>query len=248
MSIKLIAFDLDGTLAPSKGFISLEIAHGLEELLERIPVCIITGGNKKQIVRQVVKKLSKQANLKNLHVMPTSGAAYLKHRFIGWKPIYELKLTKKEVRKIKKITRAAANLLGYWPKDPYGKVIENRGSQITFSALGQKAPGYLKDAWDKDGEKKKKLKSTIAHYLPEFEVRSGGSTSIDITRKGIDKGFAVNKLIEINNLKTSEVVFVGDRFDKNGNDYPVLKTKVRCIEVKIPWQTVGVIRNLLKTL
>jgi phosphomannomutase len=248
MPVKLVAFDLDGTLAPSKGFISIEIVHALEELLSKTQVCIVTGGNKKQIKSQVLKRLSKKANLKNLHLMPTSGAVYLIRGVFGWKPIYELELDKKEVKKIKKIIKLSAKMLGYWPKEPYGKVIENRGSQITFSALGQKAPGYLKDAWDKGGKKKKSLKQKISDYLPEFEVRSGGSTSIDVTKKDVDKGFAIKKLMEINNLKVEEVIFVGDRFDKDGNDYPVLETGVKCVRVEIPWETVGVIRGLLKTL
>jgi len=248
MSVKLVAFDLDGTLAPSKGFISLEMAYWLSELLLSTQVCIVTGGTKKQILSQVVKKLPKGANLKNLSIMPTSGASYLKPGLFGWKPIYSLKLERREIRRIKRAIKVSATLLGYWPKESYGKTIDNRGAQVTFSGLGQRAPSYLKDSWDKNGNKKKKLRSKISEYLPEFEVRAGGSTSIDITKKGIDKGFAVLELIRLNSLNTSEVVFIGDRFDKNGNDFPVLQTGVRCIEVKTPWQTLGVISDLLKTL
>jgi HAD superfamily hydrolase (TIGR01484 family) len=248
MSVKLVAFDLDGTLAPSKGFISLEMAYSLSMLLSSTQVCIITGGTKKQILSQVVKKLPKGANLKNLSIMPTSGASYLKPGLFGWKPVYSLKLKRREIRRINRVVKASAILLGYWPTESYGKTIDNRGAQITFSGLGQKAPGYLKDSWDKNGDKKKKLKSKISGYLPEFEVRSGGSTSIDITKKGVDKGFAVLELIRLNSLNTEEVVFVGDRLDKDGNDFPVLQTGVRCIEVKTPWQTLGVISDLLKSL
>ena len=243
MSIKLVAFDLDGTLAPSKGFISLEVAYSLSELLYDTQVCIVTGGTKKQILSQVVKRLPKGSNLKNLSIMPTSGAEYLKFGLFGWKPIYSLKLKRREIRRIKRVVKLSATLLGYWPKESYGKTIDNRGAQITFSGLGQRAPGYLKDSWDKNGNKKKKLRSKISGYLPDFEVRSGGSTSIDITKKGIDKGFAVLELIRLNSLNIDEVVFVGDRFDKDGNDFPVLQTGVRCIEVKNPWQTVGVISD-----
>jgi len=246
MSVKLVAFDLDGTLAPSKGFISLEMAYLLSELLSKAQVCVVTGGTKKQVISQVVKRLPKGANLKNLSIMPTSGAAYLKFGLFSWKPIYSLKLKRREIKKIKRVVKASAILLGYWPTESYGKTIDNRGAQVTFSGLGQRAPGYLKDSWDKNGDKKKKLKSKISGYLPEFEVRAGGSTSVDITKKGIDKSFAILELIRLNSLNTKEVVFVGDRFDKDGNDFPVLQTGVRCIEVKTPWQTLEVILDLLK--
>jgi HAD superfamily hydrolase (TIGR01484 family) len=248
MGIKLIAFDLDGTLAPSKGPISLEMSRALKDLLDYMPVCIITGGSEKQIQSQVISRLLPDTNLKNLQLMPTSGAIYLKYRFWTWRTVYSIELKKQQARKIEDALKVAAELLGYWPEQPYGKVIEDRGAQVTFSALGQKAPEYLKEAWDKDGSKKKLLRDVVSKLLPEFEVRSGGSTSIDVTRIGIDKGFAVRELMNRTFLKKEEILFVGDRFDVDGNDYPVIETGVEYQAVTGSKETLRLIRDLLKTI
>jgi phosphomannomutase len=248
MSVKLIAFDLDGTLAPSKGLISLEMSRALKDLLDYVPVCIITGGSEKQIYSQVLSRLLPDTNLKNLHLMPTSGAKYLKYKFWGWRTIYSIELKKEQARQIEGALRVAAELLGYWPEKPYGKVIENRGAQVTFSALGQKAPEYLKKTWDEDGSKKRLLKNVVSKMIPEFEIRSGGSTSIDVTRIGIDKGFAVRELMNRTFLKKEEILFVGDRFDIDGNDYPVIDTGVEYREVFDPKETLKLIRDLIKTI
>jgi phosphomannomutase len=248
VAIKLVAFDLDGTLAPSKGSISFEMSRALKDLLDYVPVVIITGGSEAQIVNQVVKALPDDTNLKNLSLMPTSGATYLKYKFWTWRAVYSAALKSHEVRRIEDAIRVSAELLGYWPEKPYGKVIEDRGAQVTFSALGQKAPEHLKEAWDKGGFKRKMLKEAVSKLIPEYEVRSGGSTSIDVTRYGIDKGYAVRQLMEKNKLKPHEILFIGDRFDEDGNDYPVLKTDVKYQSVAGPMQTLKIIRDLLKSI
>ena len=116
--IKLVAFDLDGTLAPSKGSISFEMARALKDLLDHVEVVIITGGSEQQIVSQVVDALPGDTNLKNLSLMPTSGAIYLKRHFWAWTPVYSAQLKGHEVRRIELAIKAAAELLGYWPDKP----------------------------------------------------------------------------------------------------------------------------------
>ena len=248
MAIKLVAFDLDGTLAPSKGSISLEMAETLRDLLRVVQVCIVTGGSSKQIFNQVVSRLPKDSNLRNLHLMPTTGSEYLKTRFGSWKSIYTINLKPEQQKKIEDALAVSAELLGFWPETSYGQVIDNRGCQITFSALGQDAPEELKIAWDKDGSKKESLRSLVATMLPEFEVRSGGSTSIDVTRVGIDKGFAIRELSVRTNIKLENIMFIGDRLDVGGNDYPVMSTGVYCKSVSNPNETLQYVKKLLKTL
>jgi len=248
MAVKLIAFDLDGTLAPSKGPISFEMSRALGDLLDVAQVCIVTGGSETQIISQVVDRLPDKVNLRNLHLMPTSGGVYLKRHFGAWKPVYSIELKKEQSKRIQKSLRLSAELLGFWPKEPYGRVIEDRGCQVTFSALGQKAPEELKAKWDKDGSKKRILRNTVAELLPEFEVRSGGSTSIDVTKVGVDKGFAIRELSVRASIPLENISFVGDRLDVGGNDYPVLSTGADCQSVAGPAETLQLIRKLLQTI
>lgn len=85
--------------------------------------------------------------------------------------------------------RAGAQDLGLWAEETWGPALEDRGSQVTYSALGQAAPVDAKLAWDPDNSKKEALRAYAAERLPDLEVRSGGSTSIDITKRGIDKAY-----------------------------------------------------------
>ena len=95
-----------------------------------------------------------------------------------------------------------------------GTILEDRGSQITFSALGQEAPLDAKRAWDPTGEKKAALRDAVAPLLPDLEVRSGGSTSVDITLKGVDKAYGMKRLAEMTGIALEEMIFVGDRLDR----------------------------------
>ena len=81
--------------------------------------------------------------------------------------------------------------------------------------------------------------------LPELEVRSGGSTSVDITRAGIDKAYGMRKLAEHTGIPLEEMLFVGDRLDPEGNDYPVLALGVPCRAVAGWEETVKFLEQLL---
>jgi len=52
-----------------------------------------------------------------------------------------------------------------------GKVVEDRGSQVTFSALGQQAPLAEKEKWDPDFAKRKKITAILETLIPEFSIR-----------------------------------------------------------------------------
>ena len=122
-----------------------------------------------------------------------------------------------------------------WEERAWGPRLEDRESQITFSALGQQAPVDAKKAWDPSGEKKLKLREVVAAKLPDLEVRAGGSTSVDITRVGRDKSFGMGKLLAVTGLSKEDVLFYGDRLDEHGNDYPVKVMGIPCVAVT-DWQ------------
>lgn len=243
MAYKLVAFDLDGTLAESKAALSDEMVEKLNQLLKLVPVCIITGGNEHQIRTQVADRLE---SVENLHMMPTCGTKYLINDSNGWSVQYEENISTLDSRAIVRAIVSTVTSLGLAERETYGNPIEMRGSQVTFSALGQNAPLDKKLAWDPDGWKKKKIRDALAPLLPNFEVRGGGSTSIDITRKGVDKAYGIRKLSETTGIGCSEMIFVGDRLDEDGNDYPVIFTGAVCIEVSNPEETLGVIDTIIK--
>jgi phosphomannomutase len=230
---RLIAFDLDDTLAPSKSPLDPRMAGLITALLDRVPVCVISGGHFVQFSTQVIDRLPDVAPeaLARLHLMPTCGTQYYRYDG-GWEQVYAENLTSDEKDRSLAAVEAAAKELGYWEAEPWGAILEDRGSQITFSALGQAAPIEAKTAWDPTGEKKNRLRERVQGMIPDLEVRSGGSTSVDITRQGIDKAYGMKRLEELTGIPLGEMLFIGDRLDPVGNDYPVKALGVPCHAVE----------------
>ena len=127
----------------------------------------------------------------------------------------------------------------------WGEQIDDRDSQITFSALGQHAPLDAKKAWDPDRKKRVKLEQLIRKAIPEFSVNIGGTTSIDITREGIDKAYGIRKLRDRLKIPVSDMLFVGDALYEGGNDYPARASGAECIQVRDPEETKKIIATII---
>jgi len=247
---RLVAFDLDDTLAASKSPIDPRMAELLVNLLDVAEVCIISGGNFAQFTMQVIENLAgvDAAALTRLHLMPTCGTQYYRHENGDWAQIYAENLTDDQKQRALTAVEETARALGYWESETWGPILEDRGSQITFSALGQAAPVAAKTQWDADGAKKTALREAVQAVLPDLEVRSGGSTSVDITRRGIDKAYGMNRLAELTGIPLADMLFVGDRLDENGNDYPVKAMGVDCFAVEGWTDTAAFLEELIPTL
>ncbi|WEK60588.1 MAG: HAD-IIB family hydrolase [Candidatus Microbacterium colombiense] len=246
----LVAFDLDDTLAPSKGAIDPRIAALLRALLRTVDVAIISGGNETQFRTQVIAHLgaTDAADLARLHLLPTCGTRYLRHDGAGFEPVYAHDLSDEQKTAALTALREEAERLDLWESEPWGDILEDRGSQITFSALGQRAPRNAKHDWDPSGAKRAALRDAVAARLPGLEVRSGGSTSIDITQAGIDKAFGMRELAERTGIPLTSMLFYGDRLDEGGNDYPVLAIGVPSVAVDGWEDTADKLDALLLTL
>ena len=245
---RLIAFDLDNTLAVSKQPMKPDMTVRIEALTELMPVAIVTGGGRELVISQVLDVLGPRADLSNLHVMPAGGSSYYRWREGAWRLEYERTLSARDRdAAILSLTQRAREL-GMWPEHPWGEPIEDRGSQITFSALGQLAPIEAKEAWDPTNEKKNRLARAVAADLPHLEVRPGGASSVDISEKNVDKSFAVRELADILGITVAQIVFVGDRMDPDGNDYPAAKAGTRAVKVTCPNDTVKLCGGIIASL
>lgn len=245
---KIIIFDLDDTLAVTKSPISDRMSKLLTILLEYYEVCIISGGRFEQFKTQVLDRLHVSTNFTNLHLMPTCGTRYYRfdEKMDEWRLQYANDLSDEQKQRVTNALQAGAKELGLWNEDTYGEVIEDRGSQITFSALGQQAPPEEKYKWDPTGEKKHALRDYVAPLVPDLEVRVGGATSVDVTLIGIDKAYGVDKIITLKDLAKEEILFVGDRLEEGGNDYPVKAMGIESIAVTKWEDTAEVIETLNK--
>jgi HAD superfamily hydrolase (TIGR01484 family) len=245
---KLIVFDLDGTLAESKSSLDAEMSGLLHDLLAIVKVAVISGGDWPQFEKQFVSILPHDERLLNLSLLPTSGTKFYRYDSAGWKKIYSEDFTPEEREKIVSSLRKAIGVAGFEIKKIWGEQIEDRGSQVTFSALGQQAPLEEKDKWDPDVSKRRKIKSILETFIPEFSVRTGGSTSIDITRPGIDKAYGIRKLRDLLGISMREMIYVGDALYVGGNDHPAETVGVDCISVNGPGDTKRVVQTIIACL
>jgi phosphomannomutase len=193
---KLIVFDLDGTLADSKSSLDLEMATLLHDLLGVMKVAVISGGDWPQFEKQLLSHLPHDGSLASLSLLPTCGTKFFRHSG-EWTKIYSEDFTATEKEKIVVSFNKAIETVGSKVERVWGETIEDRGSQITYSALGQQAPLVEKEKWDATYAKRKRIKAILDIMIPEFSVRMGGATSIDVTKPGIDKAYGVKKLRDI---------------------------------------------------
>ncbi|HXY18209.1 MAG TPA: HAD hydrolase family protein, partial [Candidatus Nitrosopolaris sp.] len=200
-------------------------------------------GKFEQFEKQFLAHLkSEPAKLARLHIMPTCGTRYYRFQKGKWMQKYAEDFTPAQKKKIIKALSEGIDRFGYREPKTWGDIIEDRGSQITFSALGQDIVAKLgeegvrlKEAWDPDVKKKKKLRDYVANLIPEFEVRIGGGTSIDVTKPGIDKAYGMQKLLDLLSISKKDIFFIGDRLEEGGNDYPVKAMGVDCMAID-HWQ------------
>jgi phosphomannomutase len=251
---KLIAFDLDGTLAPSKSHFHERMVNMFDRLLEKYQVCVISGGKYELFQRQFLTQITEDPDLlKKLHLMPTSGTRYYKYETDKWVEKYAENISPDDKKRIAKALEEGLDESGYREVNTYGDIIEDRDSQVSLSIYGQEIVAELgkeglrlKEEWDPDGSKKLRLRDIIAPKIPEFEVRAAGATTIDVTKPGIDKAYGMKKLMEATGLTKEDILFLGDKIIPGGNDYAVEQMGIDCIAVRNWQDTAYAIEGIVK--
>ena len=242
---KLIIFDLDKTLSESKQVIDDEMAGLLCLLLDRKKVAVISGGSFKQFQAQFIPKLT-DGKLQHLFLFPTCGSAFYRYEDCAWKNIYTETLKNEEKLRIFKAFNDMFKEYGFrTPEKVYGELIEDRTTQITFAAYGSFAPLSLKGSWDPDRKKRLRMIEILNKHLPNFEIRTGGTSSIDVTRKGIDKAYGIMQMEKHLDINRSEMAFFGDDLGPGGNDHPVIATGIEIFEVTGPEHTKKIISSMI---
>ncbi|HEX7724719.1 MAG TPA: HAD-IIB family hydrolase [Candidatus Paceibacterota bacterium] len=241
---QLIIFDLDGTLTPSKEFMRPGMARVLGELLSRVKVAVISGGGFPRFQTQFLRSFPPtQDNLSNLYLLPTSGTRLYTYRR-EWQEVYREDFTAEEKKRIMDAFKAVLTEVRFVaPEKLYGDLIEDRGSQITFSGVGQNAPISIKEKWDPTREKRLKIVALLRPRLSMCDIRLGGTTSIDVTRRGMNKAYGIHKLEQYLHIPISDMLFVGDALFTGGNDFPAKAAGVDCIQVSGPEETEDLIRS-----
>lgn len=244
---EIIIFDLDGTLAVSKSPITGDMASLLCKLLDIYAVAIISGGAFTQMKEQYSNYMPCKDRFDRLFLLPTSGSSFYRWKDDTWQQEYAFTLTEEEQTEILNAIKKVRDELG---KDfhhvTFEGQAENRETQVTFSALGQKALPKDKEKWDPTREKRSKMQKKLREFLPLFEVRIGGTTSIDITKPGINKGSGLKEFFKHTPYSIETSLFIGDAIFPGGNDYPAKEIGIESIRVRNPEETARVIKSILE--
>lgn len=238
---KLVVFDLDNTLTESKTPLDVLSSALVKQLLSKTNVAVISGASFEQIQKQFIWPLSADiSTLPHLYILPTSGAELCIYEG-EWKKKYSEKLSVDEKKLIRTMFTDALGLT----KEELGSRLEDRNSGMTYSALGINAPLDAKKIWDIDQKKRKEIVAKLQPYLKGLEARIGGTTSIDISKRGIDKAYGVQNLINHLKISSKDVVFVGDALFPGGNDSAVLRLGIEAKVTTGPEQTRSIIKAIL---
>ncbi|MBQ6414052.1 HAD-IIB family hydrolase [Candidatus Saccharibacteria bacterium] len=249
---KVLAFDIDQTLNVAKTPIPDEIADLLNQCLDHFEICPISGQKFDQFLIQIVNRLTERGTtskqLAHLHLFVAQGTQYYRYENDDWKQVYNYPLTDEQVKKISETIERAARELGYWEEDKLtegDEIIENRLSQVTFSALGQKAGTEAKYAWDPDCKKREKIVARAKELAPEFDYEIGGTTSINAITPGMNKVFGMTHLLEELKVEKEDILYFGDMTQPGGNDYPVVQMGIDTITVRNHEDTAYALRGIL---
>jgi len=245
---QLVAFDLDGTLAESKQPLQEPMGHALADLLDVADVAVISGGDWPQFQKQVASRLPERANRTRLWLMPTTGTKLFRFDGGEWRTVFAELFDDELKQKILAAFDASLEATGFVPEQTWGERIEDRGSQITFSALGQQAPIDAKEHWDPDFAKRKVIQADLRQRLPGLSINMGGATSIDITREGVDKAYGLCKLRDESAIPLDAMMFIGDAIFPGGNDYPAKQLGLDTVRVRDPQETEAVIAGIVACL
>lgn len=253
--IKIFIADVDDTICHSTKIIDLVMADRLSRLHKTgVKLAFISGSTMDQIYGQISPDLPVDHFLlgtsgTNMTIVKDNGTILT---------LYYSELTKEDRRVILEALENLAYLHLIYPMTTKSDQIQDRGSQITFSALGRHAPKEAKEVFDPDRKIRARwvrcIKDTIRElgYSPErYNIGIGGTSSIDITMAGQDKGRGVEMFLDTYNKRFDEYVtfddcvFVGDSIFPGGNDYPAAQRIKRHYKVTSLNDTKNIIDQLI---
>jgi phosphomannomutase len=248
---KLIAFDMDDTLTESKANIGYEMVAALYDLHKKYQIAIISGCNFSQFENQLLSNLlhwRPNFDKSKLYLMPASGTQlyYFDYDDYSWIKRYSYNLLLREKVQIYNAFFEAVeeNKLEIFYN--HGEIVDDRESQLTFSMCGQKAPLEIKKIYDPTQTKRLLVASYMDNILNhEYTITVGGASSIDVSKKGLDKAFGMTEILKFLSLQKEEAIFIADAIFEGGNDYPVKQLGVDSILVKNPEETLKFIETIL---
>ena len=266
---KVLAFDIDQTLNIAKTPVTADVAELLRACLGHFFIVPISGQKFEQFLVQIVESLTQVGvtgvELEHLHLFEAQGTQYYRWRggrtaepagqaalqAENWEQVYNYPLEPAEITVISQALERAARELGYWEADQLAaddEIIEDRGSQVTFSALGQRAGTEAKYAWDPDHVKRNQIAARAKELAPAFDYEVAGTTSVNVFRPGTNKEFGMTHMMQELGVSKGDILYFGDMTQPGGNDYPVVQMGIETITVRSHEDTAYALRGILGVL
>lgn len=218
-----------------------------KNLLSKYKVWVISWGWYGQFKKQIVDHIWNDKNLlKNLYLCPTCSTKMYLYKDSWFEEIYSMDLTIEEKDYIKNTLRTAISELKLQPEQVWWETIDDRDTQISYVILWVDAPHSAKYVWDTDFSKRKAIIEKVKDKFENFDILAAGTTTIDITRKWVNKAYWIRKLSEVSWVDLNEIIFVWDAIFPGGNDYPPLEIWVTCKRVFSVDDTKKYIETLIK--
>ena len=243
---RVLLMDVDDTIAPSTQPVEPPMAAALDALCAKgFALAFVSGGSVDQMWGQVTLRLARP------HVLLGTSGSHAVDVAVGGpqgtrEELFNHGFSAQERSDIQAALQALITRYQVVPDTNAADQLQDRGCQFTLSALGRGAAEARKRAFDPDGAIRRRWVGFLEQRLGagRFSLRVGGTSSIDITAKGVDKGSGVRELLERKRWAAKDCLFFGDRFEDTGNDRPVLAV-MDCVVVESPAQTLAHFQTLL---
>jgi hypothetical protein len=216
------------------------------QLLERMPFAVLTGRAFQQLDADFLKTLADSPHAERAYLVTSGAAEAFTCEENSWVSAYAFKLGDDEVTKIRAAIDASLSETGVLEGLPcYGERYLNKGSLFAYAMLGVPLPKAIDSSWDPGNARRSKLWHSLKEKLPEFDVVMGGMTSIDITKKGVNKAYGIGWLSERLGIAPGDILFVGDALYPGGNDEIIRTTGAQIRVTSGPEETERIIEELL---
>lgn len=221
--IKLIAFDLDGTLTQHKTKLSPEHREVLEKLSRKYRLVMVGAGQCRRIFEQMEQF--------PIDIIGNYGMQYAKYNSETGDidMVFDVVADCNREETEKKITFLRQK---HGFTEFRGDNVEYHSSGcITFPILGTKAIQEDKLKFDPDRKKRRAFYDEVCELFADYNVFVGGSSSFDMAPMPYNKYSALSKYCQEHGIAHSEAVFVGDDYGLGGNDESVYKSDFNFIKI-----------------
>lgn len=221
--IRLIAFDLDGTLTQHKTKLGQKSREILDRLSKKYALVMVGAGQCMRIFSQMGQY--------PVDIIGNYGLQYAVHN----SQTHALELRRDESLPCDRESvekRVAMLRQKYGFEEFVGENAEFHPSGcVTFPILGTKASQGDKLAFDPDRAKRRRIYAEVCETFPEYVVFVGGSSSFDMAPKPYNKYYALDLYCGEKGYSHEEVIFVGDDYGMGGNDESVYRSDFGFIRV-----------------